>query len=120
MPTIRARSGSISGTGRLRGVRAAEIIHKTRRGEVIEIDREELAALLEACEHPRAVDTRLAGWIRILTLDGQVVAQEETPEGEILLRAFDSPEAAGDFVDSRLADYDRMWDGCGCRIDYHS
>lgn len=101
-------------------MKAAEIIQKTQRGVVTEIDREELAALLEACDNSRAVDTRLAGWIRILTLEGQVVVQEETPEGEVLLRAFDSLEAAGAFVDSRLADYDRMWDGCGCKIDYHS
>ena len=27
-------------------------------------------------------------------------------------------EAAGRFVDNRLAAYDRMWDGCGCKVDY--
>lgn len=87
---------------------------------VAEIGGDELATLLEACETARAVDTRLAGWIRVLTFDERIVVQEETPDGEILLRAFDSPEAAGAFVDGRLADYDRMWDGCGCKIDYHS
>jgi hypothetical protein len=101
-------------------VKAVEIIQKMQRGVVIEIGRDELTALLEACENPRAVDTRLAGWIRILTLEGQVFAQEETPDREVLLRTFDSLEAAGAFVDGRLADYDRMWDGCGCKIDYHS
>jgi hypothetical protein len=101
-------------------VNAAEVIRRTQRGVVTEISREDLSVLLEACEAARAVDTRLAGWIRILTLDGQVVAQEETPEGEILLRSFGSLEAADAFVDGRLADYDRMWDGCGCTIDYHS
>ena len=24
------------------------------------------------------------------------------------------------FVEDRLTDYERMWDGCGCKIDYHN
>jgi len=99
---------------------AADIIRKARQGAVAQIDRDELVHLLGECEAVREVDTRLAGWIRVLVLDRQIAVQEETPDGEVLLRAFETLEAAGAFVDGRLADYDRMWDGCGCKIDYHS
>ena len=29
-------------------------------------------------------------------------------------------ETAERFVEDRLSDYERMWDGCGCKIEYHS
>jgi hypothetical protein len=87
-------------------------------GEVVEIDRETLAGILEHSDNIRADDTGLAGWIRILSFGGKIIAQEETPDRQILIRMFDAVDLAGEFVDRRLADYDRMWDGCGCKIDY--
>jgi hypothetical protein len=96
-----------------------ELIEGLEEREVLSLGPGELPRLLEVAETIRAEDTRLAGWIRILSLDGRVLVQEETPDGEVLLRRLDSPTSAGQFVQRRLADYERMWDGCGCRIDYH-
>ncbi|MCG6950715.1 MAG: hypothetical protein LJE93_17505 [Acidobacteria bacterium] len=98
---------------------AGELIQRLKNRTVVEIDRDDLAELVDVFESMRAVDTGLAGWIRILSHDGEIVVQEETPERTILVRRFDSAEQAGAFVDRRLADYDRMWNGCGCKIDYH-
>jgi hypothetical protein len=98
---------------------AQELIDRMERQTILTLDREDLPKLLEVAETLRADDTRLAGWIRILSIDGHVAVQEETPEGEVLLRGLVSREAAEGFVERRLADYERMWDGCGCRIDYH-
>ncbi len=53
-------------------------------------------------------------------LDGYSLVQEETPDGQILLRRLGSREAAEEFVEDRLATYERMWDGCGCKVDYHN
>ena len=100
------------------GMNAAEIVRRTDQG-VAKIDRDELEFLLGNCETLRAVDTRISGWIRVLSFDGQILIQEETPDRELLLRAVDSTEAADALVDSRLADYDRMWDGCGCKVNYY-
>jgi hypothetical protein len=85
---------------------------------VVKIAREDLAAVLELAEVIREEDTTLAGWIRILSLDGHILVQEETPEREILVRKLSSIDAANGLVEGRLADYERMWDGCGCKIDY--
>lgn len=76
------------------------------------------AALLVRAEVLRAEDTFLSGWIRVLRVDGGVVVQEEAPDGRILLRWRADRAAADRFVDQRLATYDRMWNGCGCRVDY--
>jgi hypothetical protein len=95
-----------------------ELIERVQESTVLALDPGRLPGLLEASETLRAEDTRLSGWIRILRLEGNLVIQEETPNGEVLLRDAATRDAADQFVDKRLADYERMWDGCGCRIDY--
>lgn len=66
----------------------------------------------------RIEDTTISGHLRILALDGELYVQEEAPGGRILLRRRPDRAAADRFVDQRLETYDRMWDGCGCRVDY--
>jgi len=97
---------------------AHEMIRQIEEQAILALEAEDLATLLEAADTLRADDTCLAGWIRILYLAGHVVVQEETPDKEILLRRLDSREAAERLVESRLSTYERMWDGCGCKIDY--
>jgi hypothetical protein len=102
------------------GLDTDEIIREASESSVVKIDREELDTVLDTAEVIRAEDTALAGWIRILSLGGHVLVQEETPERELLVRKLASLDAAHELVDGRLADYERMWDGCGCTIDYHA
>jgi hypothetical protein len=97
---------------------AGEILREVSKNAVVTIDREELTAVLEAADEVRAADTTLAGWIRILRLDEHILVQEETPDRDVLVREVGSVDDANRFVDRRLADYERMWDGCGCKIDY--
>ena len=40
------------------------------------------------------------------------------PDGNALARRMPSIEDATDFVNDRLGTYERMWDGCGCKINY--
>jgi hypothetical protein len=84
----------------------------------IPVDRDVLVGLLEASEVLRQENTCVAGWIRILSVDGAVLVQEETPEGNALARRMRSVEDANAFVNDRLGTYERMWDGCGCKINY--
>jgi len=95
-----------------------ELMREISQKVVAIIDRGDLAALLERAEVVREEDTILAGRIRILSLDEQVLVQEETPDRDVLVRELVSIDEANRLVDSRLADYERMWDGCGCKIDY--
>jgi hypothetical protein len=96
-----------------------EIIREVSKQVVVEIDRDHLAAVLERAEVVREEDTTLAGWIRVLALDEQVLVQEETPDRNVLIRKLASIDQANRLVDRRLADYERMWNGCGCKIDYY-
>ena len=97
-----------------------ELVVQIERQFIIALGGEDLPELLEAAEVIRADDTCVAGWIRILRIGGHFVVQEQTPEGEILVRRLKSRETAERFVEDRLSDYERMWDGCGCKIDYHN
>ena len=97
-----------------------ELVAQLEERAIFALDREALPVLLEATEVIRADDTCVAGWIRILRINDHFAVQEQTPDGEILLRRLISREAAERFVEDRLNDYERMWDGCGCKIDYHN
>ena len=69
--------------------------------------------LLETAEVLRQDNTCVAGWIRVLSFDGVILVQEETPDGNALARRMPSIEDANDFVDDRLGslrtDVGRMW-----------
>ena len=75
-------------------------------------------AILARAEIVREEATMLAGPIRVLAVDGGIQVLEEAPDGRRLLRDYPDRAAADAFVDRRLETYDRMWDGCGCKIDY--
>ena len=50
---------------------------------------------------------------------GLFAVEQPTPETRALRVLSDASEA-NRFVAERLDQYERMWDGCGCRIDYYS
>ena len=83
------------------------------------INADELANLLAISEVIQENDTFFCGPIRIIERDDIIYVQEQSDRDEILVRSFPSQSAAREFVEQRLATYERMWDGCGCRIDYY-
>ena len=71
----------------------------------------DLEAILGSGEVLREERTGIAGMVRVLRIDGSHYVQEETPDRQILLRPRPSLATAMEFVDGRLARYERMWDG---------
>jgi hypothetical protein len=78
---------------------------------VVAVAADDLLPLLERAETIAEHATGVAGSIRVLRLDGVVVVQEQSPEGELFVRRLESEGAAQRFVEARLAAYERMWDG---------
>ena len=78
----------------------------------------ELAGLLDEAALVREEDTCISGMIRILRLKNIILVQEQTPDHEIVVRIRPTVEAEEEFVAGRLEIYERMWDGCGCKVDY--
>ena len=79
--------------------------------EVVEVSRDDLAALLDLSVVASESSTGIAGRIRTLRLGDRVLVQERTPKGQIYIRELGSEDAARRFVQSRLDAYERMWDG---------
>jgi hypothetical protein len=94
------------------------LLARVRREPVAALSREELAELLASVRELRREETGTSGPIRVIEVGGSVAVQEETPSGQVLVRIAASRAAADHFVDDRLAVYERMWNGCGCRVDY--
>lgn len=83
------------------------------------ISDEELTELLKSVKIIFEQDTRLRDYIRILKLKDSFLLQETTNRGEIILRKLTSEADAMKLVNDRLEIYDKMWDGCGCKINYY-
>ena len=95
-----------------------DLLERLDEASRLNLSPDELADLLEEAELVREEDTCISGMIRILRLKNIVLVQEETPDHEIVIRIRPSVEAAEEFVAGRLETYERMWDGCGCKVDY--
>ncbi len=88
-----------------------DVVSSIDTGSAVSLPAEEVSTLLDRAELLQCFDTGLAGPIRTLRLDGRVLVQESDPEGRHFVRGLPSEEAAERFVASRLAAYERMWDG---------
>jgi len=99
-------------------VETDKLVSQLRAQTVVPIEDGDLVSLLQAAEVVRAEDTQMAGMLRLLRLGGQYLIQEQTPDGRILVRGQPSREAAERFFEDRLETYERMWDGCGCHVEY--
>ncbi len=88
-----------------------ELTERLASSPVVEVTELELDRLRTSAEIMRDDDTTVAGRIRILSFDGMILVQEQTPQRQFLVRAMPSLERAHTFVDNRLAVYDKMWDG---------
>ncbi|MBD3278093.1 MAG: hypothetical protein GF388_07325 [Candidatus Aegiribacteria sp.] len=90
-----------------------------RRGKVVEYSPDTLRERSHGLEELSRVDG-MNGEIVLLKLGSEWLVREPSPRDSHLLRLFRSREDAQSFIDGRMAQFERMWDGCGCRIDYDS
>ena len=99
---------------------ASRLLHLLERGEIAWItpsEGAEAAALAEVVTIPGA---SFAGGPTLLRHGGRLAALEEARADAWALRPLADEDEARSFLERRRAEYDRMWDGCGCRIDYES
>ncbi|MBN1824816.1 MAG: hypothetical protein JW958_01035 [Candidatus Eisenbacteria bacterium] len=96
-----------------------EILARLEEESVLEVTLEEWEGFLAEAEKIREEKPILSEAIRVLRIGGRIVVQETSNRKEILLRRFAGVEEADAFVRDRMDTYDRMWDGCGCRVDYY-
>ena len=98
----------------------ATILDRLSGEKYIRLSPSELSVLLDHTETVEEHDTLISDTIRILLYKALYLIQETSNRQEILLRTANSLEAARQFVSERMDIYDKMWDGCGCKVDYYS
>jgi hypothetical protein len=64
-------------------------------------------------------NTHISDKIRLLKFKDELILQEKTTKDEFLIRKIKTQKEAEDFIKQRLEIYNRMWDGCGCRVNYY-
>ena len=93
-----------------------EFEHKT----IVFLTADKITKLLAETKIIMEEDTLMSDYIRILQFDNNFLVQEKSPKNEIILRRFIDEQSARQFVSGRMEIYDKMWDGCGCKINYYS
>lgn len=96
-----------------------DLISKLNDQKFIVVTEEQLKELLNSSHTIFERDTRLRDFIRVLKYEDNIYLQERTNHGEIVMRKFSTEEEAMKFVKDRIEIYDKMWDGCGCKINYY-
>jgi hypothetical protein len=94
------------------------IISSLEERNPLVISAQDLEKILEKAVLLDEVDTCLNKTIRLLEYDDELLLQEYSFDGDIILRKMESREAADALVQARLETYERMWDGCGCKINF--
>jgi hypothetical protein len=95
-----------------------QIVEALEGKTYLKVSPEELETILAETELISEVDTYMNKTIRLLRYGDRLILQEYSFDGEIFLRPVESIEAAQKFIRERLDTYERMWDGCGCRINF--
>ncbi len=96
-----------------------EIVDNLKTNKKVYVPVKMLDDILSQAEVEYEHNTLISDYIRIIKLNDNIVVQEKTDKNEIALHLFDDEKEAEKFVDERLEIYEKMWDGCGCKVKYY-
>ena len=96
-----------------------KIVDATKKKNYTIIKKEEVEELLSQSKVIIEKDTLISDKIRLLKFEKELLIQEKTTKDEFIIRLMKTKKEAEDFIKQRLEIYDRMWDGCGCRVEYY-
>jgi hypothetical protein len=95
-----------------------ELDRRLRSEGIVTMAATEWEELAEGFEEVERHATFLAGDLVIARGSAGPVAVEQPSSGERVVRRLADDEVRR-FVQDRLDTYERMWDGCGCKVEYY-
>lgn len=95
------------------------IISSIKKKKYLMISEPEFNELLSHSKMIIEENTYISDKIRLLECNHELLLQEKTTKDEYLIRVMKTKKEGEEFIKQRLEIYNRMWDGCGCRIDYY-
>jgi hypothetical protein len=96
-----------------------KILISTKKKNYSIISKEDLNEILLKSKILIEKDTHISDKIRLLKFNDELILQEKTTKDEYLIRIMKSKEEAEELIKERLEIYDKMWDGCGCKVNYY-
>lgn len=96
-----------------------KIVPGLKKKKYLSISKEELSELLSHSKILIEKDTFISDKIRLLKFNDELILQEKTTKDELLIRSAKSKDKAEKLISERLEIYEKMWDGCGCKVDYY-
>jgi hypothetical protein len=100
-------------------VDCSELERRLDVGEIVRLTRDDWNSCCQRYAVVEQHDTGLRGELLIVEHPTGLAVVEEPSPTERAIRPIASLADAHQLLTDRLATYDRMWDGCGCKIDYY-
>jgi hypothetical protein len=99
---------------------ADELERRLRSERIVPMPASQWAELADEFEEMQRHDTLVAGQLLIVRGEAGLAAVEQPSPDERVIRLLSDEEQAHRFVADRLEQYERMWDGCGCKVNYYA
>ncbi len=87
---------------------------------IVPLAANEWSMLADSYEQLERHITGVAGDLLIVNGAAGIAAVEQPTPDQRVVRLLSDAEEVRRFVEQRMDEYERMWDGCGCKIDYFS
>ena len=100
-------------------MKISDVISSAKKKKFLTISRDELNDLLTQSQILIEENTYISDKIRLIKNNDELLIQEKTTKDEFLIRSMKTKKEAEDFIKNRLEIYNRMWDGCGCKVNYY-
>ena len=96
------------------------ILEQLQEKNVYQASQQEVVELQEKYSTEKEFKTGITGPIKILLIEerDKRLVLETDQKGSTFIRIVEK-EYIKEFVNERLDIYDRMWDGCGCKVFYN-
>jgi hypothetical protein len=95
------------------------IISSIKKKKFLMISEPELNELLSHSKMIIEENTYISDKIRLIEYENELFIQEKTTKDEYLIRIMSTKKEAELLIKERLEIYNRMWDGCGCKVNYY-
>ncbi|MBT8378292.1 MAG: hypothetical protein KJN64_03590 [Ignavibacteria bacterium] len=95
------------------------LMEDAKKNKYVILSASELEALLSNSEVLKEEETLISDKICLLNFKDELLIQEKTDNDEFLIRLIKSEKEAENFIQNRLEIYEKMWDGCGCKVEYY-
>jgi hypothetical protein len=104
----------------LHATSATELTARLRAERVVPVTADVWSTLATEFEEIERHATGMAGDLIVIRTAGGLAAVEQPSATQRVVRRLTSSDEARQFVRLRMEQYERMWDGCGCKVDYYA